>query len=76
VSVLRPKDGDYIGRGIILLWVWTVFGWMPAALLGAVLAGAFGATVGFAVAFPLGILLYGPYLKLDPAEQRRKKSLR
>jgi hypothetical protein len=71
MSVLRPKDGDYIGRGILLLLGWTIFGWMPFAVLGAVLAGAFGATVGFAVSFPLGVLLYVPYLNLDPALSRR-----
>lgn len=66
MSVLRPKDGDYVGRGIILLLGWTIFGWMPFALVGALLAGAFGATIGFAVSFPVGIFLFGPYLKLEP----------
>ena len=65
MSMLRPKDGDYIGRGILLLLGWTIFGWMPFALIGALLAGAGGATIGFAVSLPLGILLFGPYLKLD-----------
>jgi hypothetical protein len=72
VSVLRPKDGDYISRGIILLWAWTVFGWMPFALIGALLAGAGGATIGFAVAFPMGFILFPAYLKLDPSEHPQR----
>lgn len=71
MSMLRPKDGDYIGRGILLLLGWTLFAWMPAALIGAILAGAGGATIGFAVSFPLGILFFGPYLKMDPVAYPR-----
>lgn len=76
MSVLRPKDGDYISRGILLLLAWTIFGWMPAALLGAILAGAGGATIGFALSLPLGFLLLAPYLKLDPVAYPRTPEAR
>jgi hypothetical protein len=73
MSVLRPKDGDYIGRGIILLLGWTILGWLPFAIIGALLAGAGGATVGFVLSIPLGVVLYDAYLKLNPVHARSKK---
>lgn len=72
MSVLRPKDGDYIVRGIILLLGWTLFGWMPFALAGALLAGPGGAAIGLLVGIAVGVLLYGPYLDLDPRTRKRK----
>jgi hypothetical protein len=73
MSVLKPKDGDYIGRGILLLLVWTIAGWMPFALVSALLAGAGGAATGFAIGMPLGIFLYSAYLKTDPRVYPRRK---
>lgn len=66
MSVLRPKDGDYIGRGLLLLLGWIIFGWMPFALVGALLAGAGGAATGLAIGMPIGVFLYSAYLKTDP----------
>lgn len=70
MSVLRPKDGDYIGRGILLLLLWFCFGWAPCALLGAVTfsflfgssTAAAGASIVFFLYIPVGLVLYSRYL--------------
>jgi len=62
VSALRPKDGDYITRGVFLLLGWFSVGWLPFAFVGALLAGAGGAAVGLFLSIPLGIWGYSAYL--------------
>lgn len=66
MSMFRPKDGDYIVRGITLLLAWFAVGWMPFAFIGALLAGAGGAAIGLFVSVPIGVALYDAYLKTDP----------
>lgn len=73
MSILRPKDGDYIGRGIFLLLGWIIIGWVPFVIVGALLAGAGGAAVGLFGSIALGVALYGPYLNLDPRIRKRKR---
>lgn len=73
MSILKPKDGDYIVRGIFLLLGWTCVGWIPFAVLGAILAGAGGAAVGLFIGIIAGVLCYWLYLKLDPAVYSQKK---
>ncbi|QED11657.1 membrane protein [Arthrobacter phage Qui] len=73
MSILKPKDGDYIVRGIFLLLGWTCVGWVPFAVLGAILAGAGGAAVGLFIGVIVGIVLFWLYLKLDPYVERPKK---
>ncbi|ACL42310.1 hypothetical protein Achl_4359 (plasmid) [Pseudarthrobacter chlorophenolicus A6] len=72
MSILRPKDGDYIGRGLLLFIGWVIVGWLPFAVIGALLAGAGGATIGFVASIPVGVVLYGAYLRLDPAAYPRR----
>jgi hypothetical protein len=74
MSVLRPKDGDYIGRGLLLLLGWVIVGWAPFVLVGALLAGAGGAALGLAVSASIGVALYVAYLKLDPVVYPRPKT--
>lgn len=66
MSLLRPKDGDYIVRGLFLLIAWTFLGWIPFAAVGGILAGAGGAFVGAVIGIFFGVFLYWRYLKLDP----------
>ena len=75
MSLLRPKDGDYIVRGIFLLIGWACSGGSFLAFLGGVLAGLGGAIVGFIFSIFFGVFLYGRYLKLDPSvyPQKQKK---
>lgn len=71
MSVLKPKDGDYITRGIFLLLGWFCFGWLPFAFLGAITfsflfgptTAVGGATIFFGLAIPLGIFMYWQYLQ-------------
>ena len=65
MSILKPKDGDYIVRSIFLLVGWCCIGWVPFAFVGGILAGAGGATLGFAVAYFSAPFVYWAYLKLD-----------
>jgi dolichyl-phosphate-mannose--protein O-mannosyl transferase len=70
MSVLKPKDGDYVTRGIFLLLAWFCFGWLPFAFLGAVTfsllfgptSAVAGATIFFALSIPLGLFLHWLYL--------------
>jgi hypothetical protein len=70
MGILKPKDGDYITRGVFLLLGWFTVGWLPFCFLGAVLfawligphAALPGATVFFGVYIPLGVGLYWIYL--------------
>ena len=66
MSVLRPKDGDHITRGIFLLLGWFIIGWVPFAIAGALLAGAGGAALGLVVSVPIGVALYWLYLERYP----------
>jgi hypothetical protein len=66
MSVLRPRDGDYITRGIFLLLGWFIIGWAPFVLVGALLAGAGGAALGLFISIPLGVALYWVYLDKYP----------
>lgn len=67
MSILRPKDGDYIVRGLFLLIGWSVFGWIPVAVVGGLLGGAGGAAVGLLSSLIIiGPFGYFRYLKLDP----------
>lgn len=61
--MLRPKNEDYITRGLFLLLGWIVIGWVPFAFAGALLAGAGGAALGLFVSIPVGIALYWAYLE-------------
>lgn len=77
MSILRPKDGDYIVRGLYLLIGWTLFGWVPFAVAGAFLAGAGGATITAIIGISISPILYKGYLKLDPKvypQKTKKKS--
>ena len=73
MSVLRPKDGDYITRGVFLLLGWFIVGWVPFAVVGALLAGAGGAAVGLGISVPIGVVLYGVYIKQDSVAYRRPR---
>lgn len=67
MSILRPKDGDYIVRGLFLFVGWTFLGWVPFAVAGGMLAGASGAVVSALIAVALiGPFLYWLYLRIDP----------
>lgn len=73
MSILNPKDGDYIVRGIFLLLGWTLAGWVPFAVLGGILAGTGGATIGLLAGVLFGpFILYPSYLKLDPKVYPKK----
>jgi hypothetical protein len=71
MSILKPKNGDYITRGILLLLGWFTLGWAPFCFLGAVIfsllfgpqAALPGATVFFGVYIPLGVGLYWIFLE-------------
>lgn len=74
MSILRPKDGDYIVRGLFLLITWAFLGWVPFAVVGGILAGAGGAAVGFFGAIVIvGPFLYTRYLWLDPGVVKYRK---
>lgn len=70
MSMLRPKDGDYITRGILLLLGWYTIGWVISVVVGAALfvwligphAALPGATVFFGLHIPAGVGLYWIYL--------------
>lgn len=70
MSILKPKDGDYITRGILLLLGWFLFGWMPFSFLGAIMfsflfgptTAVGGATIFFVLAVPLGLFGYSKFL--------------
>jgi hypothetical protein len=70
MSIIRPKDGDYIVRGLFLLIVWTFLGWIPFAAVGGILAGAGGAFFGAVTGIFFGVFLFWRYLKLDPKRQK------
>jgi hypothetical protein len=55
-------NDDYITRGLFYLIGWFIFGWPVMAFIGALIAGAGGAAVGFFLAIPLGIWGYHLYL--------------
>lgn len=73
MSILRPKDGDYIVRGLYLLLAWTVLGWFPVTVIGGILGGAGGAAIGIFLALFGTPVIYWRYLKLDP---ERKKTIK
>jgi len=76
MSILRPKDGDYIVRGIFLLFCWCRIGWVPLAFLGGVIAGAGGAAFATFIALAvIGPILYWRYLKLDPRTNPQRVKL-
>ena len=62
MSLFQPKDADYIARGLLLLIAWFWVGWLPFAIVGAILAGAGGAAVGLVISIPIGIWGYSAYL--------------
>lgn len=66
MSILRPKDGDYIVRGIFLLVCWVCIGGVPLAVLGGIIAGVGGATVAFIGALFIAPIIFWFYLRLDP----------
>lgn len=66
MSILRPKDGDYIVRGIFLLFCWLCIGGLSLTILGGIVAGAGGAAVALLGAILISPVLYRFYLKLDP----------
>lgn len=66
MNILRPKDGDYIVRGIFLLLGWICTGWTLLTFLGGVIAGSGGALVGCFIGIGVGFYGYYRYLKLDP----------
>lgn len=67
MSILRPKDGDYIVRGIFLLVGWICVGGFFLSALGGLLAGGGGSVLGVCIAVGLTPVIYWRYLKLDPA---------
>lgn len=71
MSIIRPKDGDYIVRGLFLLIVWAVLGWVPFAIAGALLAGPGGATVTTIGCLLISPVLYQAYLRLDPKKIKK-----
>lgn len=62
MSLLKPKNEDYILRGLIFLTVWFVFGWTLMGGLGFVLFGEWGSIIGLLVYIPLGLLGFNLYL--------------
>lgn len=70
MSILKPKDGDYITRGVFLLLGWFMLGWLPFSFLGAVIFALLfgpttavgGATIFFFLAIPLGVWMYSVFL--------------
>lgn len=75
MSILKPKDGDYIVRGIFLLLGWACVGWIPLAVLGGIFAGPGGAAVGLIFGIFISPALYQRYLKLDPKVYPQKQKV-
>jgi hypothetical protein len=73
MSLLRPKDGDYIVRGIFLLVSWVLSFGSLFTFLGGVLAGGAGAVYAFFGVCAISLFGFWRYLKLNPSVYPQKK---
>jgi hypothetical protein len=77
VSLIRPKDGDYIGRGLSLLLAWFIVGMPGMSFAAALVSGnAAMAVLGIPLALVTGIVGYGLYLNFGLREHDKGSSER
>jgi hypothetical protein len=73
VSILKPKDGDYVSRGLLLLIAWVCFvAPGPFTVVGALLAGGAGAIIGLFTGVVAGVAAFGWYLNYGTKQHRAR----
>lgn len=77
MSLFKPKDGDYVVRGLTLLFAWWILGTPVLIILIALLSGnANVGVLGLLLSLVLGLVGYWQYLNFGLRERRRADAKR